>query len=106
MMMAMAFRTMTIMMMTMMASRMERKMTTEMASRMKMMKMMMETVLMTTWISRMNCNMDRIVDYYVNGCFLEYIHNCYEKYLIQMLLYLFEPVCVEWPPSYRLVIHL
>merc|ERR1711962_1484768 len=89
--MAMAFRTMTIMMMTMMASRMERKMT---------------TVLMTTWISRMNCNMDRIVDYYVNGCFLEYIHNCYEKYLIQMLLYLFEPVCVEWPPSYRLVIHL
>merc|ERR1719481_1300188 len=47
---------MTIMMMTMMASRME------------MMKMMMETVLMTTWISRMNCNMDRIVDYYVNGC--------------------------------------
>merc|ERR1711962_899236 len=57
MMMAMAFRTMTIMMMT------------EMASRMKMMKMMMETVLMTTWISRMNCNMDRIVDYYVNGCF-------------------------------------
>merc|ERR1719153_1808241 len=97
MMMAMAFRTMTIMMMTMMASRMERKMTTEMASR----KKMMETVLMTTWISRMNCNMDRIVDYYVNGCFLEYIHNCYEKYLIQMLLYLFEPVCVEWPPSYR-----
>merc|ERR1719147_637058 len=55
-------------MMTIMASWMERKMTTGMASRMKMMKMMMETVLMTTWISRMNCNMDRIVDYYVNGC--------------------------------------
>merc|ERR1711955_64243 len=53
--MAMVSRMMTIMMMTMMASWMERKMT-------------METVLMTSWISRMNCNMDRIVDYYVNGC--------------------------------------
>merc|ERR1712002_216543 len=67
--MAMASRMMTIMMMTMMASRMERKMMTGMASRMKMMKMMMETVLMTTWISRMNCNMDRISNYHLNRCF-------------------------------------